>query len=68
LDGPEYFTHVVDVMFSFTPHQSASCSFTACFALHGFYVLRPEDGWLTSKSAEVHANIFLRAFRSLIAD
>lgn len=63
LDGPGDPPKFVDVVFSFTPHQSASFSFTACLAFHGFYVLRADDGWATSKSAEVHANVFLKAFQ-----
>ena len=63
LDGPGDVPRLADVVFFFTPHQSASYSFTACLAFHGFYVLRADDGWLTSKSAEVHANVFLEAFQ-----
>jgi hypothetical protein len=57
------FPKFVDVVFSFTPHQSASYSFTACFAFHGFYVLQADDGYLTSKKAEVAVRLWLNAFQ-----
>jgi hypothetical protein len=63
LDGPGDVPHIADVVFSFTPHQSATYTFTACIAFHGFYFVQADDGWLTSKSAEVHANVFLKAFQ-----
>jgi hypothetical protein len=63
LDGPGDIPRFADVVFSFTPDQSATYSFTAVLAFHGFYVLQADDGWLTSKSAEVHANVFLKAFQ-----
>jgi hypothetical protein len=53
----------VDVVFSFTPHQSASFSFTACFAFHGFFVLQADDGMFTSKDAHVTLNFSLDAFQ-----
>jgi len=63
LDGPGDIPRFADVVFFFTPHQSASYTFTACLAFHGFYVLRADDGWLTSKHAEVHAHVWLNAFQ-----
>ena len=53
----------VDVVFSFTPHQSARFSFTACFAFHGFFVLQADDGFFTSKDAHVTLNFSLDAFQ-----
>ena len=52
-----------DVVFSFTPRQSASFSFTACFAFHGFLVLQANDGFFTSKNAHVTLNVSLDAFQ-----
>jgi hypothetical protein len=63
LDGPGDIPRHADVVFSFTPHQSASYTFTACLAFHGFYVLRADDGLLTSKTAEVSTRVWLRAFQ-----
>jgi hypothetical protein len=56
-------TPFVDVVFSFTPHQSARFSFTACFAFHGFFVLQADDGFFTSKNAHVTLNFSLDAFQ-----
>jgi hypothetical protein len=42
-----------DVAFYFIPEQSARYSLTVSFAFHGFYVLKADDGWLTSKDAQV---------------
>jgi hypothetical protein len=53
----------VDVVFAFTPHQSAHYSFTAAFAFHGFYILKADDGYLTSKFAEVTLDFSLNAFQ-----
>jgi hypothetical protein len=53
----------VDVVFPFTPHQSASFTFTACIAFHGFFVLQADDGLFTSKNAHVILNIALDAFQ-----
>jgi hypothetical protein len=63
LDGPGDVPRFADVVFSFTPHQSASYTFTACLAFHGFYVLRADDGFLTSKTADVHTRVWLKAFQ-----
>jgi hypothetical protein len=62
-DGPGDPPHYADVVFNFTPHQDASYTFTAWFAFHGFYILQANDGSFTSKSAEVHLNVFLDAFQ-----
>jgi hypothetical protein len=53
----------VDVVFVFTPHQSAHYSFTAAFAFHGFFILKADDGILTSKSARVTLDFSLNAFQ-----
>lgn len=53
----------VFVMFSFTPHESTSYSFTACFACHGFYVLQAFDDWISSKDAQVTLDFSLDAFQ-----
>jgi hypothetical protein len=63
LDGPGDPPHIADVLFSFTPHQSATYTFTACIAFHGFYFVVADDGLLTSKSAEVSATVSLKAFQ-----
>ena len=62
-DGPGDVPRLADVVFSFTPNQSASYTFTACLAFHGFYFLQADDGMFTSKSAEVHARLWLKAFQ-----
>jgi hypothetical protein len=54
---------IADVVFSFTPHQSASYSFAACIAFHGFYVLQADDGWLTSKEASALVLVSLDVFQ-----
>ena len=53
----------VDVVFTFTPHQSASFTFTACIAFHGFFVLQADDGIFTSKNAHVTVTVGLDAFQ-----
>jgi len=63
LGGPTGSPKFVDVVFSFTPHQSASYTFTACIAFHGFYFVQADDGWLTSKHAEVSVTVSLKAFQ-----
>ena len=63
LGGPTGFPKFVDVVFSFTPHQSASYTFTACIAFHGFYFVQAHDGWLTSHHAEVSVFVSLKAFQ-----
>ena len=63
LGGPTGFPKFADVVFSFTPHQSASYTFTACIAFHGFYFVQAHDGFLTSKHAEVSVTVALKAFQ-----
>src|SRR5262249_60128850 len=41
----------------------ASYTFTACIAFHGFYFVQADDGWLTSKHAEVSVTVSLKAFQ-----
>lgn len=52
-----------DVVFYFIPDQSARYSLTASFAFHGFYVLKADDGWLTSKDAHVTLDFSLDTFQ-----
>lgn len=52
-----------DVVFYFIPDQSARYSLTASFAFHGFYVLKADDGWLTSKQAHVTLDFSLDTFQ-----
>ena len=49
----------VDVVFAFTPGQSARYSFTAAFAFHGFLILRADDGTFTHKNAGVTSRLFV---------
>jgi len=53
----------VDVVFNFTPHQDASYTFTAWFTFDGFYFLKADDSWYTSKSAEVKVTVSLSSFQ-----
>jgi hypothetical protein len=50
-----------DVTFTFTPAETATYDLTAVFAFHGFYVLRADDGFLTSKSAELSLDVQMSA-------
>jgi hypothetical protein len=49
----------VDVAFTFVPAQTASYEMTAVLAFHGFYVLRDDDGFFTSKHAYVDLRVSL---------
>ncbi|MGA7021408.1 MAG: hypothetical protein WB036_01250 [Pseudolabrys sp.] len=53
----------VDVVFGFTPGQSARYSFTAAFAFHGFLILKADDGTFTHKDAGVTLDFSLNAFQ-----
>ena len=46
-----------DVVFTFVPAQTASYEMTAVLAFHGFYVLRSDDGFFTSKHAYVDLRV-----------
>jgi hypothetical protein len=59
--GP--FPPFADVVFAFTPHQSAYYSFSASLSFHGFYVLQADDDWYTSKDTSVHLKVSLDAFQ-----
>ncbi len=52
-----------DVVFYFIPDQSGPYSLTASFAFHGFYVLKADDGWLSSKHAHVTLDFSLDTFQ-----
>jgi hypothetical protein len=47
----------VDVIFTFVPAVTASYEMTAVLAFHGFYVLRSDDGFFTSKHAYVDLRV-----------
>jgi hypothetical protein len=53
----------VDVVFAFTPGQSARYTFTAAFAFHGFLILVADDGTFTHKDAGVTLDFSLNAFQ-----
>jgi hypothetical protein len=52
-----------DVVFTFIPDQNAHYLLTARFAFHGFYVLKADDGFFTSKDANVTLDFSLDTYQ-----